>query len=135
MSKKKTPIEEMTREQLVQSASQYKSLYNKEKIKLQEMTANYERVYKELQRKKACPNVPEEEDRIALDALQKRCADLQKETNKLADNLADANTKKARLAEEIVTLKDRIQQIKSDIETYNDLPWWKRIFKKMHTSE
>jgi len=131
MSKKRTPIEEMTREQLVQSAAQYKNLYNKANAKVQEMAANYARLYKSLQSEKDCRTKSENvatELRTELNALKEKYEDLQM-------YLEDANREKTHLSAETVTQKDRIQRIKADIENYNALPWWKRIFKKMHTSE
>jgi len=135
MSKKRTPIEEMTREQLVQSAAQYKSLYNKAIARVQEMAANYERLYKSLQSEKDCRKVDNERAESKLEELQEKCSKITKDEQESGRRLQASYKRNAQLAEEIVTQKDRIQRIKSDIENYNALPWWKRIFMKMHTSE
>lgn len=121
---KKTPIEEMTREQLVQSAAQYKNLYNKAKIKLEEMTGEAEE-----------RNEKFLEAEAMIKVLQDKCTYSKKAVNELESRLKDACAKNARQADTIVAYQGRIQRIKADIEIYNDLPWWKRIFKKMHTSE
>ena len=134
MSKKKTPIEEMTREQLVQSAAQYKSLYQKVEQKVKDVTAEAERQSESLKTAEAKIHTASrllQNSEKELEELQKKYDDLSKNADRLARYLDEANQKKARLAEEIVGLKDHTEKLEFNIKLFNERPWWRRIFAKI----
>lgn len=136
MSKKKTPTEEMTREQLVQSAAQYKSLYQKAEQKVKEMAVENERQRESLATAEAKIHTAArivQNGESELAELQKKYDELSKNAERLANYLEEANRKKAKLAEEIVGLKDRIEKLEFNIKSFNERPWWRRIFAKIVT--